>query len=56
MEYLMLRFMMFVVHKNYQRSGKAKILLEDIIDQLEDVSCIQLIATTGNEPLKLACH
>ncbi|TQR30849.1 N-acetyltransferase [Lysinibacillus sphaericus] len=39
-----------VVHKNYQRSGIAKILLEDIIDQLEDVSCIQLIATTGNEP------
>lgn len=38
-----------VVHKNYQRSGIAKILLEDIIDQLEDVSCIQLIATTGNE-------
>ncbi|UPW81527.1 GNAT family N-acetyltransferase [Lysinibacillus sp. Ag94] len=32
-----------VVHKIYQRSGIAKILLED-------VSCIQLIATTGNEP------
>lgn len=39
-----------VVHKNYQGRGIARTLLEDIIHQLEDVSCIQLIATTGNEP------
>nr|WP_083226990.1 MULTISPECIES: GNAT family N-acetyltransferase [Lysinibacillus] len=39
-----------VVHKDYQGRGIARILLEDIMKQLEDVSCIQLIATTGNEP------
>ncbi|MGE7694737.1 GNAT family N-acetyltransferase [Lysinibacillus sp. NPDC094177] len=39
-----------VVHKDYQGRGIARTLLEDIIYQLEAVSCIQLIATTGNEP------
>ncbi|MCL1696856.1 GNAT family N-acetyltransferase [Lysinibacillus sp. BPa_S21] len=39
-----------VVHKDYQGRGIARTLLEDIIQQLEDVSCIQLIVTTGNEP------
>ncbi len=38
-----------VVHKDYQGRGIARILLEDIITQLDDVSCIQLIATTGND-------
>ncbi|MGA3598931.1 GNAT family N-acetyltransferase [Lysinibacillus agricola] len=38
------------MHKDYQGRGIARILLEDIMKQLEDVSCIQLIATTGNEP------
>lgn len=28
----------------------ARTLIDDIIQQLGDVSCIQLIATTGNEP------
>lgn len=37
-----------VVHKNYQGQGIARILLEDMMKQLENVSCIQLIATTGN--------
>jgi len=39
-----------VVHKDYQGRGIARTLLEDILQQLADVSCIQLIATTGNEP------
>ncbi|MGE7690319.1 GNAT family N-acetyltransferase [Lysinibacillus sp. NPDC097214] len=38
-----------VVHKVYQGRGIARTLLEDIICQLGDVSCIQLISTTGNE-------
>lgn len=39
-----------VVHKDYQGRGIARTLIDDIIQQLGDVSCIQLIATTGNEP------
>ncbi len=39
-----------VVHQPYQGTGIARLLLEDMIAQLREVSCIQLIATTGNEP------
>lgn len=39
-----------VVHQAYQGTGIARLLLEDMIAQLREVSCIQLIATTGNEP------
>lgn len=37
-----------VVHKKFQGQGIARLLLEDMKQQLENVSCIQLIATTGN--------
>ncbi len=39
-----------VVHKKFQGQGIARMLLEDMMKQLENVSCIQLIATTGNVP------
>ncbi|WGT41516.1 GNAT family N-acetyltransferase [Lysinibacillus sp. 1 U-2021] len=39
-----------IVHQAYQGTGIARLLLEDMIAQLREVSCIQLIATTGNEP------
>ncbi|MGG0655764.1 GNAT family N-acetyltransferase [Rummeliibacillus pycnus] len=38
-----------VVHKDFQNKGVAKIVVEDLLKQLEHVSCIQLIATTGND-------
>jgi len=39
-----------VVHRNFQGRGIARTLIDESIQQLGDVSCIQLIATTGNEP------
>ncbi|WP_397538492.1 GNAT family N-acetyltransferase [Rummeliibacillus pycnus] len=38
-----------VVHKDFQNKGIARIALEDLLNQLKHVSCIQLIATTGND-------
>lgn len=38
-----------VVHKDYQGKGIARKLMEDILQQLKDHSCIHLIATTGND-------
>ena len=38
-----------VVHKDFQNRGIARIALEDLLNQLKHVSCIQLIATTGND-------
>lgn len=38
-----------VVCPEYQRSGIAKLLLENLLAQFEDLSCIHLISTTGNE-------
>lgn len=38
-----------VVHKEYQNNGVARMVLEDLLQQLEHISCVQLIATTGND-------
>lgn len=38
-----------VVHKDYQSKGVARIALENLLSQLEHISCVQLIATTGND-------
>ncbi|QYA40314.1 GNAT family N-acetyltransferase [Macrococcoides caseolyticum] len=38
-----------VVYQEYQRRGVAKMLLENLLIQFENLSCIHLISTTGNE-------
>jgi ribosomal protein S18 acetylase RimI-like enzyme len=38
-----------VVHRDFQGQGIAKKIMEFLLDQLSDVSCIHLISTTGNE-------
>ncbi|MED3561885.1 GNAT family N-acetyltransferase [Bacillus xiapuensis] len=38
-----------VVHKEYQKLGIAKRILDLLLAQLQNVSCIHLISTTGNE-------
>jgi len=38
-----------VVHRNFQGQGIAKRIMEFILEQLSDVSCVHLISTTGNE-------
>ncbi|QNR07022.1 GNAT family N-acetyltransferase [Macrococcoides canis] len=38
-----------VVCPEYQKRGIAKLLLENLLAQFEDLSCIHLISTTGNE-------
>lgn len=37
-----------VVHPNHQNKGIARLLIKDLIAQLNDVSCIHLISTTNN--------
>ena len=38
-----------VVHQDFQRQGIAKRIMEFLLDQLSQVSCVHLISTTGNE-------
>ncbi|BCB03588.1 GNAT family N-acetyltransferase [Bacillus sp. KH172YL63] len=38
-----------VVHADFQGNGIGSLILEDILSQLREISCIMLIATTGNE-------
>ncbi|WP_374939779.1 GNAT family N-acetyltransferase [Bacillus sp. MCCB 382] len=38
-----------VVHRDYQRRGIASYIMRDLLEQLKNISCIQLISTTGNE-------
>ncbi|PFA67707.1 GNAT family N-acetyltransferase [Bacillus sp. AFS015802] len=38
-----------VVHRDHQRKGIASQIMKNLLEQLKDISCIQLIATTGNE-------
>jgi len=38
-----------VVHRDYQKQGIAKSIMEFLLDKLTDVSCVHLISTTGNE-------
>ena len=38
-----------VVHADYQGKGIARRLIEDLLEQLKEHSCIHLISTTGNE-------
>ncbi|WHY94567.1 GNAT family N-acetyltransferase [Neobacillus cucumis] len=37
-----------VVHRNFQRQGIAKKIMEFLLDMLRNVSCVHLISTTGN--------
>ncbi len=39
-----------VVHRDDQGRGIGKAIVEDLLAQLEAVSCVHLIFTTGNEP------
>ncbi|ABO68145.1 MULTISPECIES: GNAT family N-acetyltransferase [Geobacillus] len=38
-----------VVHRDFQKQGIAKKIMEFLLDQLSHVSCVHLISTTGNE-------
>ncbi|MGD7050757.1 GNAT family N-acetyltransferase [Rossellomorea marisflavi] len=38
-----------VVHREFQRQGIAKKIMEFLLDSLSNVSCVHLISTTGNE-------
>ncbi|MBV6682491.1 GNAT family N-acetyltransferase [Bacillus sp. JRC01] len=38
-----------VVHRDFQRQGIAKKIMEFLLDSLSNVSCVHLISTTGNE-------
>jgi ribosomal protein S18 acetylase RimI-like enzyme len=38
-----------VVHRDFQRQGIAKKIMEFILDKLSNISCVHLISTTGNE-------
>jgi ribosomal protein S18 acetylase RimI-like enzyme len=38
-----------VVHRDFQKQGIAKKIMEFLLDKLRNVSCVHLISTTGNE-------
>jgi ribosomal protein S18 acetylase RimI-like enzyme len=38
-----------VIHCDFQKQGIAKKIVENLLTQLKDVSCVHLISTTGNE-------
>ncbi|SFK93463.1 Acetyltransferase (GNAT) domain-containing protein [Paenibacillus sp. 1_12] len=38
-----------VVHPEYQKLGIGRKIMENILVNLKEISCVQLIATTGNE-------
>lgn len=38
-----------VVHSDYQGMGIGKLIIEDLLHDLQNVSCVHLISTTGNE-------
>jgi ribosomal protein S18 acetylase RimI-like enzyme len=38
-----------VVHKDFQKKGIARQIVNHILEQLKEVSCVHIIATTGNE-------
>uniref|UniRef100_UPI0035576207 GNAT family N-acetyltransferase n=1 Tax=Alicyclobacillus tolerans TaxID=90970 RepID=UPI0035576207 len=38
-----------VVHSDYQGKGIGKLIIEDLLHDLQDISCVHLISTTGNE-------
>ena len=44
-----------VIHKNHQGKGIARLLLENLLDELKNVSCIHLISTTGNTTFYEKC-
>ena len=44
-----------VVHKDHQGKGIARLLLENLLDELKHVSCIHLISTTGNTTFYEKC-
>ncbi|WP_425589779.1 GNAT family N-acetyltransferase [Fictibacillus fluitans] len=39
-----------IIHPKFQGKGIGKLVVEDLLFQLKDVSCVHLISTTGNEP------
>lgn len=38
-----------VVHSDYHNLGVGKLIIEDLLHNLRDVSCVHLVSTTGNE-------
>lgn len=44
-----------IVHSFHQGKGIAKKIIDELLKQLQDVSCIHLISTTGNEEFYGKC-
>lgn len=44
-----------VVHPDFQNQGIAKKIIQFILEDLKDISCVHLISTTGNEELYRKC-
>ncbi|WP_442853205.1 GNAT family N-acetyltransferase [Bacillus sp. EB01] len=40
-----------IVHRDFQKQGIAKKIMEFLLDKLSTVSCLRLKSTTGNEGL-----
>ncbi|TYR80483.1 GNAT family N-acetyltransferase [Priestia megaterium] len=38
-----------VIEKTYQNKGIGRQIIRNLLDQLKDISCVHLVATTGNE-------
>ncbi|MCA1062560.1 GNAT family N-acetyltransferase [Rossellomorea sp. AcN35-11] len=38
-----------VVHREYQGNGIASLIMDDLLKKLQEISCVLLISTTGNE-------
>ncbi|SDM45555.1 Acetyltransferase (GNAT) domain-containing protein [Fictibacillus solisalsi] len=39
-----------IIHPQFQRKGVGKLVVEDLLYQLQDISCVHLISTSGNQP------
>ncbi|MFD3447614.1 GNAT family N-acetyltransferase [Microbacteriaceae bacterium 4G12] len=38
-----------VIHNDFHKQGIGKMIIDDLLCHLQDISCVHLIATTGNE-------
>jgi len=44
-----------VVHKQFHKQGIGKMLIENLLEHLQDISCVHLITTTGNNSFYEKC-